>query len=73
MGDVKISFVHEKKRLVMLRSIIKQYGKMLKCSTCDIDYHILDVREECFNVMDIPRLRYICPACNNVIVEAVIE
>jgi hypothetical protein len=64
------SDIPEHIRLILQSSIIKDAGKYFTCQGCKKKYHILDLIEDCWKIVDIPRLRYICEKCNLVVVEA---
>jgi len=64
------SDIPENIRLVLQSKIIQEAGKYFTCPKCKIKYHMLDLREDVWKIVDIPRLRYICDKCNIVVVEA---
>jgi len=65
-----ISDIPEQIRLHLQSSIIQDAGKWFTCPKCETRYHLLDLREDVWKIVDIPRLRYICDKCNLVVVEA---
>ncbi|MGH7900140.1 MAG: hypothetical protein ACRENZ_00215 [Thermodesulfobacteriota bacterium] len=64
------SEIAESTRLVLQESIISQHGKYFTCQKCHIKKHLLDLKEDVQKLDDTPILRYICPICNIIIVEA---
>ena len=69
--EIKIrSEIAESTRLVLQESIISQHGKYFTCQKCEVKQHILDLKEDVQKLDDTPILRYVCKACNIIIVEA---
>jgi len=64
------SNITEEIRNTLQSGIIDQYGKELHCKVCKEKYHILDLKEIRLKLNDTPYLRYICPACKTIVVEA---
>lgn len=57
-------------RLVLQSKIIEEAGKYFLCASCHTKYHIIDLIEDSWKIVDIPRLRYLCEKCNIIVVEA---
>ena len=64
------SDISDSMRLFLQSTIIQNAGKYLTCPQCDKKKWIMDWQEDCWKIVDVPRLRYICQDCNIVVVEA---
>ena len=62
--------ISEEARRMLQESILKDTGKIIQCSKCRVPRHILDLNETVFKLGDVAVLRYLCPVCEVVIVEA---
>ena len=64
------SGISEEMRLALQNGIIEQHGKYFTCEKCKTKRHILDLKEHRFKLDDRPILRYLCPECGIIAVEA---
>ena len=64
------SEISESMRLQLQESIISQHGLFFDCKKCNTTKHILDYKEDVQKLDDVPILRYICPICKFIAVEA---